>query len=139
MKNISFDEYQNRLGNNYDGRYIGQFQDEYDEKEYSLYYKVERYKNGRIALDIDFAETDDVGNKYYEPYARVTINLPDMNIPENSFSDSCGTDEHQEHAFINGDLTEKFKQWLRDKNIISYPLRTVKYNYGTYELVEILV
>ena len=119
--------------------YIGHFQDEYDDEEYALYYRVGRYGNGRIALDIDCENTDDDGSKYYEPYARVTVNLPDMDIPENLFSDSCGTDAHQEHAFINGDCTEKFKQWLRDNNIISYPLRTVKYNYGTYELCEILV
>lgn len=137
MANISFDEYLDSF--NSLGWYIGHFKDEYDEEEYALYYKVGRYENGRIALDINCEQTDDDGTKYYEPYARVTINLPDMDIPENSFSDSCGTDEHQEHAFINGDLTEKFKQWLRDNDIISYPLRTVKYNYGTYELCEILV
>lgn len=121
------------------GWYIGQLQDEYDGEEYAMYYKVGRYGNGRIALDINCEYTDKDGYKYYEPFGRVTVNLPDADIPENLFSDSCGTDEHQEHAFINGDLTEKFKQWLRDNNVISYPLRTLKYNYGTYELCEILV
>lgn len=112
-------------------KYIGDYQDEYTDGAQPLYYSIGRYFNDRIALEI-YNEDD-------EPYAVVTINLPDASIPENEFSDSCGTDVHQEHAFINGDLDERFKQWLRDKNIISYPLRTVKYNYGTYELCEILV
>ena len=119
--------------------YIGQYQDEYDEHKYDMYYQVGRYDNGRIALDIDCEYTDDDGNTYREPYARVTVNLPDKSIPENLFSDSCGTDEHQEHAFVNNDLTEQFKYWLRQNNIISYPIRTAHQGFVHFELCEILV
>lgn len=119
-----------------ESHYIGEYVDSYG--VWNLYYYIARYSNNRIALELEHKYVED-GLENFEPYAMVTINLPDASIPENLFSDSCGTDEHQEHAFINGDLDERFKQWLRDKNVISYPLRTVKYNYGTYELCEILV
>ena len=122
------------------GWYIGQYQDEYDEQPYALYYQLGQYQNGRVALDINCEYTADDGSKYYEPYARVTINLPDADIFENEDYEFCGLiPVKPNHAFINADLTESFKQWLRDNNIISYPIRTLKYNYGTYELCQILV
>lgn len=114
--------------------YIGRYDDGYG--VYDLFWTLNRYNNGRIALEIDSIDSE--GNE--ETYAVVTINLPDVSIPENAFTYSCGTECYADNfAFINGDLTEEFKKYLRDKNIISYPYRTVKYNYGTYELCEILV
>lgn len=120
-----------------ESHYIGEYVDSYG--VWNLYYYIARYSNNRIALELEHKYIED-GLENFEPYAMVTINLPNASIPENSMLDSCGTAEPTgEYAFINADLDERFKQFLRDKNVISYPFRTVKYNYGTYELCEILV
>ena len=116
-----------------ESHYIGQY-DGYD-----LYWYIGRYNNGRIALEIYGKSLNSDGLEDFEPYAVVTVNLPNHNIPENAFSDSMGTDIHQEHAFIDHNLTEDFKRWLQDKGLISLPLRTVHNGYVDFELREILV
>lgn len=108
--------------------HIGKYKDEYG--EYDLYYTVNRYENNnRIALDIDDPNEG--------PYARVTINLTDVD-PITYLNVDCWLDADK-YQFINGDLTEDFKKWLREKNIISDPVTTIPYNYGRYELCKILV
>lgn len=100
---------------------------------YDLWYEKGYYNNNRVALQIMSSYEEG----YVETYAVVTINLPEADLPSDhpiTFEEASKT-----YGFVNGDLTEDFKSFLRDKNIISYPLKTVQYNYGTYELVEILV
>ena len=114
-----------------ESHHIGKYKDEYG--EYDLYYDVAKYDcNDRIALDINCADNGS--------YARATVNLTDVDIwfiiSNISFEETLNADDY---AFINGDLTEDFKAWLREKNIISDPIATVKYNFGQYELCKILV
>lgn len=114
-------------------KYLGNY------KGTDMWYSVGTYSNGRKAYEIYSEHTDNDFNSYYEPYAVVTINLPDVEIPENSMYGLGDEPFPSEHCFINADLDEGFKEWLRRENFMSYPVRTVKYNYGTYELSEILV
>lgn len=111
-----------------ESHHIGKYKDEYG--EYDLYYNIAKYDcNDRIALDINCADG--------EPYARVTINLTDVD-PIMYLSIDCWIDADK-YQFINGDLTEDFKEWLREKNIISDKVTAIQYNFGQYELCKILV
>lgn len=108
---------------NYIGKYDG----------YDLWYEKGYYSNNRVALQIMCKDKDD----YVEPYAVATINLPGADLPSDypiNFEEAGKT-----YGFVNGDLDEEFKSFLRENHIISDAIRTVQYNYGTYELVEILV
>lgn len=117
--------------------HIGVYKDEYGEK-FDLYYRKGLYLNGRTSLML-YCKTKEDGLEVFEDYAIVTVNLPEQSIPENLFDDSCGTDQHQDHAFIDHNLTEHLKSWLREKNIISHPIRTAHQGFVHFELCEILV
>ena len=100
---------------------------------YGLWYEKGYYNNNRVALQIMCK--DERG--YIEPYAVATINLPEIDLPSDypiDFETASKT-----YGFVNGDLDEDFKGFLRENHIISDAIRTVQYNYGQYELVEILV
>lgn len=98
-----------------------------------LFYEISQYLNGRMAVMITC--TDEEG--YEEDYADLTINLPDVDLPSDVAIDL--ETALKKYAFLDGDLDEDFKKFLREKNVISDPIKTVPYNFGQYELVEILI
>lgn len=110
--------------------YIGKYKDE-DGEEYNLYYYIGEYSsNGRVSLLLYDRIHD-------EDYAVVTVNLPDVDLM--TYLDVDCWSDADKYAFINGDLTEHFKKWLREKNVISDKVTTVLCNYGQYDLCKILV
>ena len=82
-----------------------------------LYLRISKYRNNnRIYIGIETKE---------EPYADLTINLPDMMIPS------------REYVFVSGDISEELKDFLKEKGLILDTFGTYQYNYGRYDMVEI--
>ncbi len=82
-----------------------------------LYLRISKYRNNnRIYIGIETKE---------EPYADLTINLPDMMIPS------------REYVFVSGDISEELKDFLKEKGLILDTFGTYHYNYGRYDMVEI--
>ena len=107
--------------------YIGDFEG------LKMFYILSHYPNGRPAI----VATSVDKNGFEDDYAVVTINLPDRELPSD-----CPINIEEAtsaYGFIDADLTEEFKSFLREKNIISDPIATVQYNMGRYELCKILV
>ena len=83
----------------------------------NLYLTIASYRNNnRIYIGI---ETDE------ELYANVTINLPDMMLPDDDY------------IFVNGDMTRELKKFLEEKQIIGETLTTIQYNTGKYDIAKI--
>ena len=75
-----------------------------------LYLRISKYRNNnRIYIGI---ETKD------EPYADLTINLPDMMISS------------REYVFVSGDISEELKDFLKEKGLILDTFGTYQYNYA---------
>lgn len=82
-----------------------------------LYLRISKYRNNnRIYIGLETKE---------EPYADLTINLPDMMIPSREF------------VFISGDISNDLKDFLKEKGLILETFGTYQYNYGRYDMVEI--
>lgn len=81
---------------------------------------VTKYSNnGRLAIFLY--------NEHYEPYADVTINLPELPISEIN------------EGFISGDLQDcvpELLKGLKDKGFIKESFGFLPYNYGNYEYVK---
>ena len=90
---------------------IGKFKDD------NLYLTIASYRNNkRIYIAIDTEE---------ELYADVTINLPDMILPDDDY------------IFVNGDISKDLRKFLEDKGFISEPIETYQYNMGRYDMVQV--
>lgn len=115
-----------------ENNHIGVYSSEYGSPD--LYFDFEQYaSNDRVALLLYDAVEDEL-------YAEVTENLPNVDILYRLSNVSPAiAQDYEKYAFINSDLDEDFKAWLRKKNVISYPVLTVQYNYGQYELCKILL
>ena len=90
---------------------IGNFKGE------DLYLKIANYSYGnRIYIRVDTLE---------EPYADLTINLPDLMLPD------------EDYIFVNGDMTKDLRKFLEQKKIISETIYTYPYNLGKYDMVKV--
>ncbi len=83
-----------------------------------LYLIVASYRNNnRIYLAV---ETEEEGL-----YADITINLPDMMLPDDDY------------IFVNGDMTRELRNFLEEQGIIGETLETYQYNMGKYDMAKI--
>lgn len=86
-------------------------------KDKDVYIDIYKYTNNRIALK---ARTEE------EPYADITINLPDvvmLDYNEVFISPQCEIDDFQGKLIVDG--------------IIQEVIKTIPYNYGTYNMVRL--
>ena len=90
---------------------IGNFKGE------DLYLKISSYRNNqRIYIGLETKE---------EPYANVTINLPDMLLPD------------IDYIFLDNSMSEELRKFLEEKQIIGETLGAVRYNMGIYEITQV--
>ncbi len=90
---------------------IGNFKGE------DLYLRIASYlNNNRIYIGIDTLE---------ESYADLTINLPDLMLPDENY------------IFVNGNMTKDLRKFLEKKNIIGETIYTYPYNMGSYDMVNV--
>ena len=84
---------------------------------YDLFLTISRYNNNnRLYVGLD---------TYDGMYDDLTVNLSDLYLPSNDY------------IFLNGDIDNKFKEFLKEKNIIGDTIETYKYNMGHYDMVMI--
>lgn len=82
-----------------------------------LYLTIASYlNNNRIYVGVDTVE---------ESYSDLTINLPDMMLPD------------EDYIFVNGDMTSDLRNFLEKKDIIGETIYTYPYNMGKYDMVKV--